>query len=441
MAFEVLHRVETAGAFASVLLDHRQGSIPDAREAALAREIVLGTLRQRSGVDHVLSRFSSRPLGKLDPDVRTALRIGAYQILFLERVPDFAAVDATVELLKTGAQRRAAGYVNAVLRSVAREGRSALPPEPVPGDVPGLALRHSHPEWWVARLVERLGFDASADLLASDNLPVAPVLCPNPRSADVSALIRELADHGVSVEPARFVPQALRVRSGLARQTPAFDEGRIWFQDEASQLIPLLFDADPGARRVADLCAAPGGKTMQLASRFPAAQLVACDRHAGRVRTMRRSLSRVGLDAVVTVIADVGARFPPLAAAAFDRVLVDAPCTGTGTLRRHPEIRWRLRPADPVRLAAIQERILDRAAGLVARGGQLVYSVCSLEPEEGEGVLDAFLRNHREFAIADPSANLPGPARALLDERGFLRTSPSIGGLDGFFAALLVRAG
>lgn len=436
MAFEILERVESAGAFASVLLERRSSRLADGREAGLARELVLGVLRQQAALDHAIGLVAGRDLRTIEAPVRVALRIGAYQILFLDRVPAFAAVDSTVALVKAGGRRRAAGFVNAVLRGIARQGGRLLPPEPAEGDVAAAALRHSHPVWWVERLVARLGWAEALALLAADNRPAPTVIRVNGRACDVDRLSAELGAEGLATERCGLVPEALRVR-GAAQTTRAFAEGRFWIQDEASQLVPLLFGA--GAVAVADVCAAPGGKSMVLSDRFPQARRVACDRHPGRAAAMKRSLARAGMNDVAVVVADLAACAPPFAPGSFDRVLVDAPCTGTGTLRRHPEIRWRLRASDPSRLAEVQLAILRSASTLVAPGGQLVYSVCSLEPEEGAGVVEAFLGAERSFSTADASANLPAAARALIDRDGFLTTSPADGGLDGFVASLLVR--
>jgi 16S rRNA (cytosine967-C5)-methyltransferase len=437
LAFDVLHRVESEGAYASVLLDHHQSGLDDPREAALLRELVLGVLRKRAQLDHVLAGISSRPLDRIDEPVLMALRVGSYEILFLERIPDFASVDSSVELLKRGGYHAAAGFTNAVLRRVAREGRRLLPPDPAAGDVEALALAHSHPGWWVARVVERLGWDEAERLLRANNRPAATALRAAD-SADAPRLARDLEDEGVVTEAGELAPGSLLVRSGAAARTRAFREGRFWIQDQASQLVPLLFGARLGtAARIADVCAAPGGKTLALAAEAPAARVVACDLHPGRLRQMGANLQRSGAGRVARVAADMGQDPPPLRSV-FDLVLVDAPCTGTGTLRRRPEIRWRLGPDDPARLAEEQLRILTAASRLLDPGGALVYAVCSLEPEEGPGVVGRFLERHPDFRVVDPRPDLPTVA-ALIRDPGYLVTSPAAGELDGFFAALLSR--
>ena len=433
-AFAILRRVDEGGAYASVLLEARTGSLADPRDAALLTEIVLGVLRRRSAVDHALSAVASRRMDEIDPAVRTALRIGAYSLLMLDRVPEFAAVDTAVELTRGAGARAAAGFVNGILRRVAREGRALLPAPPEEGGVEGLALFHSHPAWWTQRLVDRFGWRTAEAILAANNEPAPSVLAPT-----VPDLAERLAREGVATEPGALVPDALRVLSGVPQKTRAFHDGAFWIQDEASQLVPRLL-SDPIGPRVGDLCAAPGGKTLGLAQRLPeGGVLIAADRNAKRLSRLVRNLARVKACGVTPIALDLAAPELPIREQALDDVLVDAPCSGTGTLRRHPEIRWRLAEGDLDVLAARQLRLLDRAATLVRPGGRLVYSVCSIEPEEGAQVVAKFLAEHPEFVAADPREALPAPARDLVGDGRTLSTAASLQGVDGFFAALLVR--
>ena len=432
-AFRILRRVEEGGAYASILLEERARSIEDPRDVALLTEIVLGVLRKRSVLDHAIGGvLSSRTIETIDPPVKAALRIGAYSLLLLDRVPDFAAVDTAVELARAGGARGAAGFVNGVLRAIARRGRELLPAAPVAGDVAGLASFHSHPLWWTEKLAARLGWERAGALLAQNNEPAPPVLAPA-----VPGLAERLAAEGVSTEPGGNLPEALRVVSGVPQATRAFREGAFWIQDEASQLVPRLF-ASPVGPRAADLCAAPGGKTLALAARLREdGFVVAADRSVKRLGRLVRNLRRVRSSGVQPVAMDLLA--PELAVAGpFDDVLLDAPCSGTGTLRRHPEIRWRLAPSDVEALAEKQERMLDRAATLVRPGGRLVYSVCSIEPEEGPRIVARFLARHPAFRRGDPREALPSSAHPLVGDDLALSTE-GVAGMDGFFAALLLR--
>ncbi len=440
LAFWILQRVEEQGAFAGPLLEHHAGKLRDPREVALVQELVLGVLRRRGQLDAALEQVVERPLPTLDSPVLRALRLGAYAILFLQRVPSFAAVSTAVELVKGTRHRWASGLVNAALRRLAELGQHALPPPPPEGDTAGLARAGSHPEWWVRRQVERRGWQATRGLLEAHSGAAPSVLRPNLKRTTPRELAQRLRAEGVRTEPGRVVPEALRVVEGRPQHTAAFAEGWFWIQDEASQLVPLMLGRVLRPR-VADLCAAPGTKTFQLAEALPrGGSLVVLDRHAARMGRLLAGLERLGLvEGVLPVLGDVAAG-PPLREG-FDHVLLDAPCTGTGTLRRHPEIRWRLTLEDVRRLADLQSRMLEQAQRLVVPGGTLVYSVCSLEPEEGEEVIAGFLARHPQWRLLDPRPRLPEAAREFVGEDGALRTSPDRCGLDGFFAVLLQRTG
>ena len=437
LAFDILQRVEQAGAFASVLLDRLETRLRDPRDAALLHELVLGVLRKQSGIDAALGRVSKRPVDAMDAQVRVALRIGAYSILFLDRVPDHAAVSTAVDLTRRGRRASAAGFVNGVLRALARAGRDLLPPEPADGDVPGLAAAEGHPAWWVERVVGDRGWRSARALLQANNRPARTVLRVNRRKSDAQGVIAALSDAGVTAVPGRFMPDALRITEGNPARSEVFSVGLAWAQDEAAQIVPSMLSAPLGPR-VADICAAPGSKTLQLAEGLaPGGLLVAIDRRWRRLRGVAGNAGRIGAREALLVAADMSRR-PPFRGL-FDRMLVDAPCSGTGTLRRNPEIRWRLRREDFKLLAARQSALLETAASLTAPGGQWVYSVCSVEPEEGELLIRDFLSRHPDFRVLDPRPNLPQSCRELIDASGFLRTSPDVGELDGFFAALVGR--
>jgi len=440
LAFEVLLRVQRSGAWASVLLDRRERELSDPREAGLLHEIVLGVLRRRRALDHAIDTVASRPTSETDPEVQVALRIGAYSLLYLDRVPDFAAVDSAVGLIGARDSRGRTGFVNAVLRALARRGRQALPARPVARNVGALARYHSFPDWWVERLVDRHGWESAEALLVGSNRPAETVLHVNLARTTVGELTERLIADGIRVEPCRLARDALRVVSGRLGRTRVLEEGLAWVQDEAAQLVTEMFGERLGPR-VADLCAAPGGKTLHLAQRLvPGGIVVAVDRHAGRVRRMSDNVRRCASGRAVLVQADASGRRLPLRPG-FHQVLVDAPCSGTGTLRRHPEIRWRLAEDDPKLLAVRQRSLLAAAAGIVVPGGSVVYSVCSMEPEEGVELVREFLDARSDFELVDPRPQLSAGARALVRNPGFLETSPATHELDGFFAARLRRKG
>jgi 16S rRNA (cytosine967-C5)-methyltransferase len=430
VAHDVILRVETTDAFADVLLARRLPALAPV-DRALAAELVYGTLAWQGRLDHHLGQLVHRPLAELDAGARAALRLGLYQLLFLDRVPAYAAVDASVRLARRSG-RGAAGLVNAVLRRVSREGQAALPLPDAAGDRIGrLAVEWSHPRWLVERLADEIGIEELPRLLAAHNRHGPVALRAHPVGSRDALGVR-LAARGVAVAPSRWAPDALVVEraAGRLRSSEEFGSGRLGFQGEASQLVTRLLPAADGAR-VLDACAAPGGKTAYAAAL--GARVTALDIHAAGARRILRESNRLGLTSIAVAVAD--ARRPPIRSS-FDAVLVDAPCSGLGTLRRHPELRWRRRPEDLDRLATLQGELLATVAPLVRPGGVLVYAVCTPMRAETDDVVAAFLARHEEFVLA-PLAGL-APTDVLTDG-GALRTWPHRHDLDGFFAVRLTR--
>lgn len=437
VAHDVLVRVETTEAFADVLLGHRlaETALP-AQDRGLATRLVFGTLAWQGRLDHHLRTLVRTPLTRLDPPVRVALRLGLYQLLFLERVPAYAAVDASVRIVRREAGVGAAGLVNAVLRRAAAAGADGLS-LPAPKDpMERLAVEWSHPRWLVERWAAEYGAEELPRLLAANNEHGRTTLRANTLRTTRAALSAELAAAGLGTTPGMWSPDALVIDGGAARvrAMAAYREGRATFQGEASQLVTRLLGLAPGAR-VLDACAAPGGKTAHAAALLEGTGLVtALDVRPGGARRIASNTARLG---AVTVHAATGdARRPPFAGP-FDAVLVDAPCSGLGTLRRHPELRWRRRPEDVARLAALQREILSGVARLVGPGGVLVYAVCTLTREENEGAVAALLAADERFVVEPAAPHLPEAAAAVVTTDGFLRTLPHRHDLDGFFAARL----
>jgi 16S rRNA (cytosine967-C5)-methyltransferase len=425
VAVDALVRVE-AGAYSHILVPELLRKQPlEARDRAFVTDLVYGTLRMQRALDHLLARVSARPLASLDPGVRAALRVGAYQ-LFTGTSPH-AAVGETVGVVA----ERARGFANGVLRSLARLG----PPWPLPAgdDVAAIGVRTSHPDWIVQTFVDELGRDAALATLALDNEPPAITLRVNPMRATPADVAAELRTHGVEVGDGPLAPGALLVRhTGDLGALEAVRTGRVSPQDQASQAVVAALDPQPG-ERVLDVAAAPGGKAVAAAECMRDEGLVvATDVHPARVRTIARAAGRLGLDAVEPLAAD--GRNLPVRDAAFDRALLDAPCSGLGVLRRRPDARWRVQPRDIVQLAALQRALLVSAARAVRPGGRLVYSVCTLTRLETLGV-DAFAASELpEFVACDP----PGePWRP--HGRGALLV-PSAAGTDGMFVLVLERS-
>ena len=434
-AFDILLQIEREDAYASELLHSQSYFSLSSEDHGLATQIVMGVLRWRSQLDSMLASSSSRPLPKLDAEVKTVLRMGAYQLMHLERVPSHAAVHESVELVKRARKTSAAGLVNALLRKIPRGTKREATPE----TASSLAEKYAHPEWMVSRWVERFGLEASHAICVSDQqVPVTTIRIPGASDA-ADALVQELLTDGVHLANGALLASARRVESGDITKTKAFTEGRVIIQDEASQMVALL--AGEGSR-ILDCCAAPGGKTMVLGERNPSAMIVAMDLHPHRARLLR---SRVSATNVHVIAADL--QSAPFRGT-FHCILLDAPCSGTGTLAQHPEIKWRLKAEHIAELHILQVSLLGAAMNLVAPGGTLLYSTCSLEREENEDVLDRALAGVTDFRVQNLGGKLlelkKESALTVADVQGitsgpYLRTLPGLHPCDGFFAALLER--
>ncbi len=413
-------------------LEDGSGNPPDARDRALARELVFGVLRWRRLLDHTLASYCRRPLAGLDPGVRTALRLGLYQLRFLDRVPHRAAVSEAVSLA-AAASSPAAGLANAVLRAYLR----ADHPWPHAGGDPELYLRTglSHPDWLVDRYVASLGRERAIRRMEANNRRPTTFLRVSARR-DLDAVRRDLEASGVSTERFPLAPRCLRVVHGNPRDSPLHAEGAVHLQDAGSQLIGWLLPV-AGARRCLDACAAPGGKATLLAERIEPGWVLAGDRRPRRIRLLREAAKRLGTPTVLPFVAD--AALPPIAEESLDRVLADVPCSGLGTLARNPDIKWTSSASRVASLGAAAQAIAVAGARLLAPGGFLLYAVCSLEPEETTQVVEALLEARPELRRAPLDDQLPPTFHDLLDADGALRLTPESHGADGYFAALLQR--
>jgi 16S rRNA (cytosine967-C5)-methyltransferase len=435
VAARVLERVEAGGVFADRALEAElAGLAPDPRDAALATELVFGTLRWQRYLDWVLAPHSRRRLEALDPAVRVLLRMTAYQVAFLARVPAFAAVNDAVSLAPR--TPGVGAFVNAVLRAFARRGAREREPAPSRDPLEALATRASFPTWLAARWLERYGRDEAVALMSAMNERPPLTLRANTLRTSREALAERLArEEGVRSHPTRWAPEGLVVEGGgWPAGWGVFTEGLCAVQDEASLLVARLLAPIPGTT-VADVCAAPGTKTTHLAQLMEGrGRILALDRDAARLDLLREGAARLGV-AIAEPRAGAVEDLAPAFQGACDAVLVDAPCTNLGVLRRHPDVKWRRGPADPAAMTARQRAILEAAASMVRPGGRLVYATCSLEPEESDAVTGPFLAEHPEFR-PDPPADFPLP----LDPDGALRCRPDRHGTDGFTALRLRRA-
>jgi 16S rRNA (cytosine967-C5)-methyltransferase len=438
LALEILQRVEATDAYANVLLDARLSkSGLTGADRALVTELVYGVLRWRGKLDWILGRVLDRPIAVLDRPVRHVLRVAAYQLCCLTRIPDFAAVDQAVHMARCAGAGRSAAYVNAVLRSLARQ-RAWLEPDPSANLIHYWETAGSHPRWLVERWLARLGPEDAGRLMAANNRVPPLTVLTNAIKVQAEDVHHALAEVVPGVVPGRWVHGAFSVRgAGSPADLPGFASGWLIPMDEAGALPVLALDPLPG-HRVLDACAGGGSKSALIAARVGAdGEVVALDRNPRATRRLNAAIQRLGLHTVQPHLADaraVASRWP----AQFSRVLLDAPCTGLGTLRRRPEIRWRRQPDDLFRAAALQRELLEGVAGALAPEGLLVYCTCSVEPEETEEVVTAFLASHSEFGLDDPRPVL-AQAADLVDGQGYLRTWPHRHETDGYFVARLRR--
>jgi 16S rRNA (cytosine967-C5)-methyltransferase len=450
-ALRVLQAVDGSRADLPGAIAQARTHLADERDRALLVELTTGTLRWLATIDHLIAQAAKRPLTRLDPEVRDVLRLGIYQLLHLDRVPASAVVDDAVELTRKAGKSSAAGFVNAVLRRISRA-RSDLPlpprpafdPNGIPEDRDGaldyLSTTLSHPRWLVAGWMDAHGFAATERWAQFNNDPAPLTLRANTLRTTRAALQEALAAHGVECRPTAVAPDGLVVTGGNPLHTPLVESGLFLLQDEASQAVACLSLAAPG-ERVLDACASPGGKSVAIAAAVGRdGVVVAGDIRGRRIDLLRQTLSRVGAKRASIVQIDLSRPLPfgPV----FDCVFVDAPCSGLGTIRREPEIRWRRTPADLVRLAAAQLDMLGHAAEAVRPGGRLVYATCSSEPEENEDVVAAFLDSSPQFAPLGRQAlldRLPTSLGHLINDAGHLRSWPWQHSLEAFFGAAMVR--
>ena len=424
-AWRVLHDIRRGIPFDKAL-DRALGGIPGA-DRPLAHELAAGSLRHRAALDQAIAPHLDRGLDTVREDLLDILRLGAYQLLHLDRVPEHAAVDTAVTLGRRIAGARVGGFINAVLRRVA-EAKSQEPGARREGSETAdtLALRYSHPEWLVARWLDRFGAEATERLLAFNNR--RPPLVVQPARWDQETLTRALDQQQIAWRPAPF-GAGLIVEGRRPQELPGFGAGSCFVQDPAQALVTRCCDRPQGTP-LYDACGAPGGKAIALSG---SGLVLAADRSPPRARRLRENLHRSSRGPAVSLVADAAA--PPFAT--VPSVLLDAPCLGTGTFSRHPDARWRVTPDALMTLAAQGARLLRSVAALVAPGGLLFFATCSLEPEENELQIDAFLAEHRHFR-REPSHQVPA---ALRSASGDLSILPHRDGIDGAYAVRLRRDG
>lgn len=410
----------------------------DPRDKSLAMELAYGVIRHLLTLDHVLSFYVKESGQGVTPAIRDILRLAVYQTGYLDKIPERAAVNEAVEAAKKSGGRGAAGFVNAVLRSYLRNPGKVKYPDPKTAPDSCLSLEYSYPEWLAKRWFGRLGFDEAAALMAAGNAAPPLTLRVNTLKTDRDALVRLLVEAGIGCSPTMYAPYGITLETGSPiTELPGYKDGLFAVQDEAAQLIPLLL-APKAGNKILDACAAPGGKSAHIAALSGGdAHVVAMDIGLDKTRVLTENIRRLGVSNVMPLIADAAAPLP--FKEYFDSILLDAPCSALGVIRRRPEVKYARLEKDIKRLAALQARMLRNLASAIKPGGVLVYSVCSTEPEEGELLVEGFLKEDGGFVLEDARFFLPENARELVISGGYIRTWPHLHGTDGFFAARLKK--
>lgn len=445
-AFDILLRVERDGSYTSELLHSPKYESLSHADHALTTELVMGVLRWRSRLDNDIATASSQSLSKLDIEVLISLRVALYQVQRLDRIPQHAAINESVELVKRARKRSAVPFVNAVLRKLSAQGRNAV--VEMNGTSPEeLAAASAHPLWMIKRWKEEYGLDAARAICEhNQSVPTTSIRLRSP------AAEAKLKEEGIGVAAGRLLTSSREVRDGDVTKSKAFQAGQIVIQDEASQLVAVLVAGIRNEKHpqeeitILDCCAAPGGKTLAIADRNPGAAITAVELHPHRARLLRALTNTPQSSQRISVIAADARHLPTTSL--FDCVLADVPCSGTGTLSRNPEIKWRLTPEDITELHTRQCAILRSALDRVASNGRFVYSTCSLEKEENEDVIEEVLSDNKSFHLLDcrmelerlkATGELSWPDPVSLTRGPWLRTIPGIHPCDGFFAAILQK--
>ena len=413
----------------------------DPRDRQLSMSMVYGVIRWQGYLNWVIANFSKHPIAKIKNLTLHALRVGLFQLLFLDRVPASAAINETVQALKDMKQPKwLTGFVNGILRNAERQ-RECLPTPFNNMPLPEAALL-SHPDWLLGRWKNRYGDALTATICRENNREAGLCLRVNTTLTTADIFLKQLEKAGLNAEVGKYSPVAIKLIDyhGPVIKIPGFTEGLFQVQDEAAQLVSMLLGPLQKNESYLDGCAGLGGKTSHLSQMLPAkGKLFAIEPNGRRMKKLKENLVRLRLGTSVTIVEGTVDSLIPDMKEKFSGVLIDAPCSGLGVIRRHPDIRWNRTPGDLFRYQEIQSAILDSAAQLLVPDGTLVYATCSTEPEENEGVVNKFLAKHPRFLLSNCRDVLPGNGGLLVDSMGFFRTLPGQDGLDGFFGAKLIK--
>jgi len=440
-ALQILIEVEEEEIFLDPLMDREYEKLTS-QDRALLKELVYGTLQWRGYLDWIIDRYADRKTYRMGLFVRNGLRLGVYQLLYLTRIPPFAAIHETVELVKEKEGLPSAGFVNGILRTVLREKEAGRISEIKDTNARQVAIKYSQPEWLVKRWVSRYGLDASREWFRRHSVNPPYTIRVNRLVTDRDRLIPILLEEGVTARKTDYSPLGLFLeKPGDVTRLHSYQKGLFYIQDEASQLIPFLLYPRSGDH-ILDACAAPGGKATELAEMIgDRGEVLAVDQSPDRIAILQRNLKRLGLTSVKPRQVDLSDGLKELQKNGFNKILLDAPCSGMGVLRRHPEGKWQKRENLLDSFARTQSQLLDSVSRGLKPGGSLVYSTCSTEPEENEKVIEKFLKSHAGFVIESPRGALPEPCHRFIGKDNFFRTYVGEGELDGFFAVRMVKKG
>ncbi|MDP9674717.1 16S rRNA (cytosine967-C5)-methyltransferase [Paenibacillus jamilae] len=440
VALDVLTGVEQEGAYSNLELNRRlQQAGLSASDVGLTTELVYGTVARRNTLDYFLNKFVQKGTAKLQPWVRSLLRMSVYQLVYLDRVPDHAVVSEAVTIAKRRGHQGISGMVNGVLRSMLRESDKLHIPDGLSAEE-RISLEHSHPQWLVKRWIKQYGTDTAEAICKANNEPPAVSVRVNTTMTSRDQLLDEMIAKGIDAVPSAVSPYGIVVRSGgNMALTSWYTDGLLSVQDESSMLVAEAVAPEPGMA-VLDCCAAPGGKTAHMAELMKdRGRIVANDLHAHKHQLIREQANRLGLDAVETVTGDALDLKERYAPASFDRILLDAPCSGFGVIRRKPDLRWSKTAQDVRDITQLQHELLDSVAGLLKPGGILVYSTCTIEPDENEGQLARFLSEHPEYELAKDHS-FPAVSHEMDGiQKGSVQLLPQHFHSDGFYIARLRR--
>jgi 16S rRNA (cytosine967-C5)-methyltransferase len=441
LAYQILLNLEKQSSYPDRLIRgtlQRHSSLKE-EDRALLTELVYGVVRWRGLLDWHAERLFKTKTQKVAPEIRILLRLALYQILYLDRIPDHAAVNETVKIAKSTQPPHLVGFVNAVLReAIRRDGRWDWPlPEAEPEEY--LAVTTSHPRWFVGKCLDEFGFDEALSLCRANNTTAPLVFRVNTLKTSTADVVAALQGKGCNAQPSPYLPDAVRVsglRQDLARLS-VHEQGWVHVQDEASQVVSLILNPVPG-ERILDLCAGFGGKSTHIGGLMGnQGEIVAVDQSSWKLNELKENARRQDIGIIKTIAGDA-LDLDPEQLGTFDRVLLDAPCSGFGTLRRKPDIKWRRHPKDPHRFSRLQSKLLEHASLFVKKGGILVYATCTLFSEEDEQVAEEFSRRHKDWTLESAGDILPESCLNMV-KGGFLKSWPHRHDVDGFFAARWCR--